>query len=110
MLWVGYMYFLVIGDVYCCDVIDVMYYFVFYQMEGFCVFIFEEWEVVGSLDGIVYVVQDLKKMFEGLVCCFFGEVEMCWVDCYFLFIEFLYELEIFFQGKWLEVLGCGVIE
>lgn len=49
-------------------------------------------------------------MLEGFVCYLFGEVEMCWVDVYFLFINFLYEFEIYFNGEWLEVLGCGVME
>ena len=40
----------------------------------------------------------------------FGEVEMRWVDAYFPFTDPSFELEIFFQGEWLEVLGCGVMQ
>lgn len=35
---------------------------------------------------------------------------MRWVDAYFPFTDPSYELEIFFNGEWLEVLGCGVMQ
>jgi phenylalanyl-tRNA synthetase alpha chain len=40
----------------------------------------------------------------------FGDVEMRWVPAYFPFTEPSFELEIHFQGEWLEVLGCGIIQ
>ena len=39
----------------------------------------------------------------------FGRVEMKWIDEYFPFTHPSWELEILFNGKWLEVLGCGII-
>lgn len=39
----------------------------------------------------------------------FGDVEMRWVDAYFPFTDPSFELEIFWQDEWLEVLGCGVV-
>jgi phenylalanyl-tRNA synthetase alpha chain len=39
----------------------------------------------------------------------FGDVQFRWVDAYFPFTEPSFELEIFFNGNWLEVLGCGIL-
>jgi len=39
----------------------------------------------------------------------FGEVEKRWNEDYFPFTEPSYELDIFYEEDWLEVLGCGVI-
>ena len=55
------------------------------------------------------LVADLKGNCERIVKNLFGNVEMRWVDAYFPFTDPSFELEIFFEGKWLEVLGCGVI-
>lgn len=48
-------------------------------------------------------------MLENLARTVFGDVEMRWIDAYFPFTEPSIELEVFFNGEWLEVLGCGVI-
>ncbi|PRQ45078.1 putative phenylalanine--tRNA ligase [Rosa chinensis] len=105
----GHTHFLVTGDVYRRDSIDSTHYPVFHQMEGVRVFSPEDWAASGT-DATSYVAEDLKKCLEGLARHLFGAVEMRWVDTYFPFTNPSFELEIFFQEKWLEVLGCGVTE
>ncbi|CAI0604608.1 unnamed protein product [Linum tenue] len=86
-----------------------IYSYVKMQMEGFRVFSPKEWEASG-LDGTSYAAEDLKKCLEGLARHLFGAVEMRWIDAYFPFTNPSFELEIYFQEKWMEVLGCGVTE
>ena len=50
-----------------------------------------------------------RSPLEGLAKHLFGDVECRWVDAYFPFTEPSIELEIFYRGEWLEVLGCGVM-
>ncbi|GAB4838713.1 hypothetical protein Ancab_028256 [Ancistrocladus abbreviatus] len=105
----GHTHFLVTGDVFRRDSIDSTHYPVFHQMEGVRVFSSNDWESSG-VDATSYAAGDLKTCLEGLACHLFGAVEMRWVDTYFPFTNPSFELEIFFQEKWMEVLGCGVTE
>ena len=41
---------------------------------------------------------------------FGSDIEYKWVECYFPFTHPSWELEIFYNDKWLEVLGCGIVE
>ena len=107
--------FLCTGDVYRRDEIDASHFPVFHQMEG--VKIFDPAEVGGAMSkeewlaspGCAFVAADLKKTLEGLCDELFGPVEKRWNDDYFPFTEPSFELEIFYNGDWMEVLGCGVI-
>ncbi|CAA3020759.1 phenylalanine--tRNA ligase, chloroplastic mitochondrial [Olea europaea subsp. europaea] len=105
----GHTHFLVTGDVYRRDSIDSTHYPVFHQMEGVRVFTPVDWEASGN-DATSYAAEDLKKCLEGLARHLFGGVEMRWIDTYFPFTNPSFELEIYFQDGWLEVLGCGVTE
>merc|ERR1719181_1037652 len=107
--------FLCTGDVYRRDEIDATHFPAFHQMEG--VKLFDESLVGGEMsreewlssEGCKLVAADLKKTLEGLCDHLFGECEKRWIDEYFPFTEPSFELEIFYQGDWMEVLGCGVI-
>ena len=101
--------FLVTGDVHRRDSIDATHFPVFHQMEGVRVFESSEWEEKG-VDAVDLARDELKATLEGLATHLCREVEMRWVDAYFPFTEPSMELEIFFKGEWLEVLGCGVME
>ena len=39
----------------------------------------------------------------------YSTLQMRCIDAYFPFTEPSYELEIYFNDQWLEVLGCGII-
>ncbi|KAG7366287.1 phenylalanyl-tRNA synthetase subunit alpha [Nitzschia inconspicua] len=98
----GHRQFLCTGDVYRRDDIDRSHYPIFHQMEGVKVFDEDATEE--------QVLDDLKATLEGLAKHLFGaEAECRWVEEYFPFTDPSLELEVFFDGEWLEVLGCGVM-
>jgi phenylalanyl-tRNA synthetase alpha chain len=94
--------FLVIGDCYRRDEIDSRHYPIFHQMEG--VRIFNQQDANEQK-----VVENLKQTLEGLVESVFGPVEKRWNIDSFPFTSPSFELEILFNGQWMEVLGSGVI-
>ncbi|XP_066580372.1 phenylalanine--tRNA ligase, mitochondrial isoform X1 [Amia ocellicauda] len=125
--------FLVAGDVYRRDEIDASHYPVFHQMEGVRLFsnhelfasvvnggelrLFErgprtpEKQETHTLEAVKLVEFNLKQTVRKLITQLFGtDLEIRWVDCYFPFTHPSFEMEIKFQGDWLEVLGCGVME
>ncbi|XP_058801292.1 probable phenylalanine--tRNA ligase, mitochondrial [Phymastichus coffea] len=126
--------FLIIGDVYRRDEIDSTHYPVFHQVDGvhLCtvneVFqnvkgsnnnlnIFEHRGVENTdkqgchtLEAVKVMEHDLKTALVGLAKDLFGKDIKCqWVEQYFPFTHPSWELEVFYNGKWLEVLGCGII-
>ena len=99
------------GDVYRKDTVDRTHYPAFHQMEGVRVFT-DLRETFGTTDVSevkILVERDLKSVLENLAKEIFGDVEMRWNDDYFPFTDPSFELEVFYNGEWLEVLGSGVI-
>jgi phenylalanyl-tRNA synthetase alpha chain len=96
--------FLASGDVYRRDTVDVTHFPIFHQMEG--VRIFPKHPQISE----EFAVKDLKDALEGMVRALFGDVQVRWIDAYFPFTHPSFEMEIFFNGEWLEVFGCGVVQ
>lgn len=90
----GYDRFLVTGDVYRKDEVNKTHYPVFHQMEGVC---------VG--EGETELKETMKKLIEFL----FPQCEYRLKSDYFPFTNPSFEVEVKYNGEWLEVLGCGVI-
>ena len=109
--------FLCAGDVYRRDEIDSSHYPAFHQLEGVRLFPKEEMKGAEALSGEGWtsspeckaIGDDLKQTLEGLMDHLFGETEKKWSEDYFPFTTPSYELEIKYEGEWLEVLGCGVV-
>ncbi|KAI0093504.1 phenylalanyl-tRNA synthetase [Irpex rosettiformis] len=61
------------------------------------------------------VAQNLKLSLNSLMLTLFGgsnrgePLRVRWIEAYFPFTSPSYEVEVFFNGKWLEILGCGVV-
>ncbi|KAG6866921.1 hypothetical protein C0991_003836 [Blastosporella zonata] len=64
------------------------------------------------------VARNLKLSLNTLMLKLFGDVagtsnenplRVRWIEAYFPFTSPSFEVEVFFQGKWLEILGCGVV-
>lgn len=102
--------FLVVGDVYRRDEIDKSHYPVFHQTEGVKIFDPTQLSSLDERAQTELIVADLKQNLEGLARHLFGSnTEMRWNDEYFPFTHPSFELEIYFQDEWMEVLGCGMI-
>jgi phenylalanyl-tRNA synthetase alpha chain len=98
----GHNAFLAIGDVYRKDEIDRSHYPVFHQIEG--VYIFDEDKTVDEMS------KDLIDVLIGLCHVLFPECETRTNTDYFPFTHPSYEVEVFHKGKWIEILGCGIVQ
>lgn len=127
--------FLIIGDVYRRDEIDSTHYPVFHQIDGVRLktrdqlfpsddglSIFEvgasssseiqkyQKQNCHTLEAVKLMEHELKSTLLGLAKHLFGnDIRARWVTTYFPFTEPSWELEVFNEDKWLEVLGCGIM-
>lgn len=122
--------FLTVGDVYRRDAIDSTHYPVFHQLEGVRLFtkhelfenadeklsLFESGQEMPdkqechTLEASKLVEFSLKKALEDCMADLLGKgIESRWVDAYFPFTHPSFELEIKYEGEWMEMLGCGVL-
>lgn len=88
--------FLVTGDVFRKDDADATHYPVFHQMEG-----------VRLCEN---PVDDLHITLKHIINCLFPDAQFKLVDSYFPFTSPSWEVEVFWEDRWLEILGCGVIQ
>ena len=106
LLRAGERQFLMVGDVFRRDEIDATHFPVFHQADGVRVWTADELAAGGGVD----VLADLRGALDGLASALFGaDAERRWVDATFPFTQPSLEMEVKFQGRWLEVLGCGEI-
>ncbi len=99
LLKAGHTSFLVTGDVYRKDEIDTRHYPVFHQMELLTL-------VTEGLDAEA----ELKRILSGLVDYLFPGCEYRFNPDYFPFTHPSFEIEVKYMDKWLEILGCGVVQ
>lgn len=69
-----------------------------------------------SEEEAMVLAEHLKHSLNGLVWALFGglgsgeePLRVRWIEATFPWTSPSYEVEVLFQGKWLEILGCGVV-
>ena len=98
LLSLGKTRFLVTGKVFRKDEIDRSHYPVFHQMEGVCI-------VPKGESPETHLIETLTGLVESL----FPGCKYIVNDDYFPFTKPSFEVEVMFNGEWLEVLGCGIV-
>ena len=131
--------YLLTADVYRRDEIDPTHYPVFHQMEGIRTFSLANLEKEIAVDqfppmqdipikpigqenpiqsphspeAVDRVGRHLRQSLQGLMMDLFGSdpnLKIRWIDGYFPFTSPSWEMEVFFNGQWLELCGCGIIQ
>lgn len=62
-----------------------------------------------TTDAFKLMEHQMKSHIIGMIKGIFGDsIKYRWVDAYFPFTHPSWELEVQYEGKWLEILGCGI--
>ncbi len=85
------------GRVFRRDTVDATHSAVFHQIE-----------LLAVDEGLTFT--DLKGTIETFLAEMFGDVPIRFRASYFPFTEPSAEVDVQWQGKWLEVLGCGMVD
>ena len=97
--------FLVTGDVYRKDEIDSTHYPIFHQMEGVWIDMDEQLN-----DNDILLETDLIDTLKGLCNHLFPGCDIRVASDYFPFTHPSFQIDVFHKDKWLEILGCGIIQ
>ncbi|KAG4074299.1 hypothetical protein HA402_008708 [Bradysia odoriphaga] len=63
-----------------------------------------------TMESVKVMEHEIKAVLVGLAQHLFGKnVQYRWVDSYFPFTQPSWELEVYWKGEWLELLGSGII-
>jgi phenylalanyl-tRNA synthetase alpha chain len=92
-----YKNFLFVGDVYRKDEIDSSHYPVFHQLDGLCI-----------IDKDKNPIDEIKKTIGGLIEYLFPGCDYNFNDEYYPFNSKAFEVNVNYNGKMIEVLGCGI--
>ena len=76
------------------------------------------WQEWHKRDHVELVNANLKYSINSMIYGLFGDhakkggepLQVRWIDAYFPWTSPSYEVEVFFDGKWLEILGSGVVQ
>ena len=117
LLRAGHSRFLMAGDVYRRDTVDATHAPVFHQLDGVRVWSAAELPAAArdalaagdAAPARAVALADLRATLEALAARLFPGAQTRWVDAHFPFTDPSLELEVFWDGKWLEVLGAGVV-
>eukprot|EP00842_Homolaphlyctis_polyrhiza_P001775 jgi/Hompol1/2599/HPOL_005568-RA len=127
--------YLLTADVYRRDEIDQTHYPVFHQMEGIRTMDRQKlanpsisrsaaMQELGISDAnplqdahtpaeALAIGLHLRNTLESLIRGLFAnepDLQWRWIDAYFPFTSPSWELEVLYNGKWIEIFGCGVIQ